>query len=127
MSGSIETSASRKRRLQRKRVKRYRKKRSDGGHRLDLGSMDQTCLHCSVKFWLSEKDRNSSKSSPKLAICYAGGKVRLPPVLDPSPYLLDLYTSSHSEARNFHNNIRAYNGLLACSSFGAKINESFQG
>src|SRR3990170_904542 len=89
--------------------------------------MDQTCLHCGAKFWLSEKDRNSSKSSPKLAMCCAGGKIRLPPVLDPPPYLLDLYTSSRSEARNFRNNIRAYNGLLACSSFGAKIDESFQG
>src|SRR5437763_70334 len=126
MSGSIESPVSCKRRLQRERVERHQKRKSEGG-RLDLGSMDQTCLHCGAKFWLSEKDRNSSKSSPKLAMCYAGGKVNLPPVLDPTPYLLDLYTSSGSEAKSFCNNIRAYNSLLACSSFGAKIDESFQG
>jgi hypothetical protein len=60
-------------------------------------------------------------------MCCAGGKVRLPPVLDPPPYLLDLYTSSHSEAISFRKNIRAYNGILAYSSFGANIDESFQG
>jgi len=60
-------------------------------------------------------------------MCCAGGKVHLPPVLDPSPYLFDLYTSLYSEVRNFHNNIRAYNGLLVYLSFGANINESFQG
>ncbi|PKB96148.1 hypothetical protein RhiirA5_393225 [Rhizophagus irregularis] len=60
-------------------------------------------------------------------MCCAGGKVHLPPVLDPPPYLLDLYTSFHSEAISFQKNIRAYNGILACSSFGANIDESFQG
>ena len=60
-------------------------------------------------------------------MCCADGKDHLPPVLDPPPYLFDLYTSSCSEVRNFRNNIRAYNGFLACSSFGANIDESFQG
>jgi hypothetical protein len=88
--------------------------------------MDQTCLHCGAKFWLSEKDRNSSQSSPKFAMCCASRKVRLPPVLDPLPYLLNLYTSSHSNAISFRKNIRAYNRILSCTSFGANIDESFQ-
>ncbi|PKY50733.1 hypothetical protein RhiirA4_531157 [Rhizophagus irregularis] len=118
MSTTSETLVSRKRRLQRDRVERHRQRRFDGGC-LDLGNMNQTCLHCSARFWLCEKDRNSSLSSPRFAICCAGGKVRLPPVLDPPPYLLDLYTSSQLEAISFRKNIRAYNGILACSSFGA--------
>jgi hypothetical protein len=126
MSGLIESPVSRKRRLQRDRVDRCRKKRFER-ERLDLGSMDQTCSHCGAKFWLCEKDRNSCKFSPKFATCCASGKVRLPPVLDPPPYLLDLFTSPSSEVISFRNNIRAYNGLLACSSFGANIDESFQG
>jgi hypothetical protein len=126
MSNSTESSESRKRMLQRERVQRHRKRRSDGG-RLDLGSMDQTCSHCGAKFWLNEKDQSSNLSSPRFAVCCAGGKVRLPPVLDPPPYLLDLYTSSSSEARSFRKNIRAYNGLFACSSFGTNVDESFQG
>ncbi|PKK55868.1 hypothetical protein RhiirC2_801298 [Rhizophagus irregularis] len=88
--------------------------------------MNQMCLHCGARFWLCEKDQNSSLSSPRFAMCCADGKVRLPPVLDPPPYLFDLYTSSLSEAINFRKNIRAYNGILACSSFGANIDESFQ-
>ncbi|RIA89653.1 hypothetical protein C1645_824534 [Glomus cerebriforme] len=89
--------------------------------------MDQMCLHCDAKFWLCEKNQNSSLSSPRFAMCCAGGKVHLPPVLDPPPYLLDLYTLSHSDAISFRKNIRAYNGILACSSFGTNIDESFQG
>ncbi|RIA93996.1 hypothetical protein C1645_690212, partial [Glomus cerebriforme] len=92
------------------------------------GSIDQMCLHCGAKFWLCEKDRNSSLSSSRFAMYCAGGKLRLPPVFDsPFPYLLDLYTSSHSDAISFCKNIRAYNGILACSSFGANIDKSFQG
>ncbi|RGB23379.1 hypothetical protein C1646_774579 [Rhizophagus diaphanus] len=126
MSAISETPVLCKRRLQRERVERYRQRRFDEG-RLDLGNMNQTCLHCSARFWLCEKDQNSSLSSPRFAMCCAGGKVRLPPVLDPPPYLLDLYTSSCSEAIRFRKNIRAYNGILACLSFGANIDESFQG
>jgi hypothetical protein len=126
MSASTESSACRKRRLLRERVDRHRKRRLEV-NRHDLGNMDQTCLHCGAKFWLSEKDQNSSQSSPKFAMCCAGGKVRLPPVLDPPPYLLDLYTSSHSDAISFRKNIRTYNGILSCTSFGANIDESFQG
>ncbi|GET67424.1 uncharacterized protein LOC104885245 [Rhizophagus irregularis DAOM 181602=DAOM 197198] len=126
MPSTSETPVSRKRRLQRERVERHRQRRFDGG-RLDLGIIDQTCLHCGARFWLCEKDRNSSLSSPRFAMCCAGGKVRLAPVLDPPPYLLDLYTSSCSEAISFRKNIRTYNGILACTSFGANIDESFQG
>ncbi|RGB27075.1 hypothetical protein C1646_769599 [Rhizophagus diaphanus] len=53
-------------------------------------------------------------------------KVNLPPLLEPPPYLLNLYTSSRSDANTFCKNIRGYNSLLACTSFGAKINEEFQ-
>ncbi|SRR6266542_2524803 len=121
MSGSINSSKLHKKRSQRERVERYRKKRFKKG-RLNLGSMDQTCSHYRMKFWLSKKNRNSSLFSPKFFMCYAGDKVHLPLVLDPSPYLFDLY----SEVRNFCNNIRAYNRLLACSYFDANIDKSFQ-
>ncbi|CAB5188308.1 unnamed protein product [Rhizophagus irregularis] len=124
MSSTSETPVSHKRRLQRERVECHQQRRFDG-ERFDLEIIDQTCLHCGTRFWLCEKNRNSSLSSPRFAMCCAGGKVHLPPVLDPPPYLLDLYTSFHSEAISFQKNIRAYNGILACSSFGANIDESF--
>lgn len=37
--------------------------------------------------------------------------------------LLELFTFSSSDAIYFCKNIRAYNSLLACSSFGANIDE----
>jgi hypothetical protein len=121
-----ESPALYKRRLQRERVGCHRQRRFEGRH-FDLGNMDQTCLHCDARFWLCEKDQNSSLSSPKFAMCCMGGKIHLPPVLDPPSYLLDLYTSSHSEVISFCKNIRTYNGILICSSFGANIDKSFRG
>jgi hypothetical protein len=94
--------------------------------RHELGRMDQTCIHCGAKFWMEEKINHSSQASPIFTTCCANGKVNLPPVLEPPPYLLNLYTSSLSDARSFRNNIRAYNSLMACSSFGANIDERFQ-
>ena len=91
------------------RVEHYQKKRSDGG-RLDLESMDKACWR---EIWWCKKDQNCS-----LNLLYVVRVARLPLVLDPPPHLLDLYTSSC-------NNIRAYNGLLACSSFGTNIDENF--
>jgi hypothetical protein len=61
-------------------------------------------------------------------LCGGGGKkVSLPPLLDSSPYLLELYTLSRSNAINFRKSIRAYNGILVCASFGANLAKSFQG
>ena len=45
----------------------------------------------------------------------------------PPPYLMNLYTSSESEANSFRRNVRSYNSLLACTSFGANVNDEFQG
>ncbi|CAG8735692.1 16402_t:CDS:1, partial [Funneliformis mosseae] len=47
---------------------------------------------------------------------------RLPRLVEPSPYLLNLYTSSNSDAISFWKNIRRYNNILACTSFSANIN-----
>src|SRR5204863_8696006 len=58
--------------------------------------------------------------------CCAHGKVLLPRLIEPPPYLLNLYTSSESDAISFRKNIRCYNNILACTSFGANI-EKFQG
>ena len=59
------------------------------------------CLHCNARFWTGEKDINSSQASPTFAVCCAGGKVKLPPLLIPPPYLMELYTSSGSEPNPF--------------------------
>src|SRR5436305_14705658 len=83
--------------------------------------MNQTCVHCGAKFWMEEKNQNSSLASPTFLTCCALGKVRLPRLIEPPPYLVNLYTSSESDAISFHKNIRCYNNVLACTSLGANI------
>ncbi|CAB4442942.1 unnamed protein product [Rhizophagus irregularis] len=102
-----ETPKQRKRRLNNQSQARSRKKQK-------------------TKFKLDERNNNNSKSSPSFATCCAGGKVNLPLLLKPPSYLLNLYTSSDPNSSSFCKNIRAYNNLLACTSFGANIDEEFQ-
>src|SRR5688572_11468879 len=130
-----ETSDQRKRRLYDKRQARFHyKKKQKTNYKLGINlmgeqhinierhklkRMNQICTHCGAKFWIDEKDHSSSQISPLFTMCCAGGKVNLPPLLKPPSYLLDLYTSSSSDAKSFRKNIRGYNSLLACTSFGA--------
>ncbi len=58
-------------------------------------------------------------------MCYANSKIHLLPLLKPLLYLLNLYTSSASDADSFHKNIRAYNNIFTCISFDANINKEF--
>lgn len=75
---------------------------------------------------MEEKNHSSNRASPTFSICCAHGKVLLPPLTEPPLYLLNLYTSSESDAISFRKNIRRYNNILACTSFGANI-DTFQG
>jgi hypothetical protein len=135
-----EAPEQRKKRLNKERQIHYRKKQKteykaginliDRQHisikHHELKRMDQICVHCGAKFWIEEKDHSSNKTSPTFAVCCAGGKVSLQPLLKPPSYLLNLYTSSGPNANSFRKNIRGYNSLLACTSFGANIDEGFQ-
>ena len=129
-----ETPEQRRKRFGREKQERYIKKRkinhsnhADSIIRHDLGGMDHTCIHCGAKFWLDERDQKSSRISPTFAMCCASGKVCLPPLLKPPPYLLHLYTSSQNDASSFRKNIRAYNSILSCTSFAANVDQSFLG
>ena len=114
---------------QERRKKSYKRRRINNNTEIirhDCGRMDQLCLHCGSKFWIGEKDQRSTLSSPTFSVCCAGGKVKLTPLLKPPLYLMNLYTSLGSEANSFRRNIRGYNSLLACTSFGANVNDEFQ-
>ncbi len=133
-----ETPEIRRKRLVNERKTRSRKRQKAGTsskrkmHELEctdngiscykLGRMNQTCIHCGAKFWMKEKNRNSSLASPAFSTCCAHGKVHLPRLIDLLPYLLNLYTSSDSDAVSFRKNIRRYNNVLTYTSFGADIN-----
>ncbi|RIA81727.1 hypothetical protein C1645_700611, partial [Glomus cerebriforme] len=90
--------------------------------RHELGKMNQTCIHCDAKFWMEEKNQNTSLASPAFSTCCVHGKVHLPRLIDLPPYLLNLYISSDSDAVSFRKNIRYYNNVLVCMSFGTDIN-----
>ncbi|PKY59351.1 hypothetical protein RhiirA4_482012 [Rhizophagus irregularis] len=70
-----ETSEQRKKRLHKESQAHYRKRQR-------------------TKYRAEEKDCNSNQTSPTFAICCAGSKISLPPLLEPPSYLLNLYTSS---------------------------------
>ncbi|CAG8741558.1 11526_t:CDS:2, partial [Funneliformis mosseae] len=71
---------------------------------------------------MEEKNRNSSFAYPTFSTYCTHGKVRLLRLVKPPPYLLNLYTSSNSDAISFRKNIRCYNNVLAYTSFGTNIN-----
>ena len=117
--------------LNQDRQRNYKKRRNNNDIsrivRHDCGRMDQLCSYCGSKFWMGERDQRSTLASPTFFVCCAGGKVRLPPLLKPPTYLMDLYNLFRPEAISFRRNIRGYNSLLACTSFGANVNDEFQG
>ncbi|CAG8651435.1 4007_t:CDS:2 [Funneliformis mosseae] len=77
-----ETSEQRKKRLARERKSKSRKKqKNDNTEEIEI-----------IK---------ASCTSPILMMCCANGKIHLPPLLQPPPYILDLYTSSASNADSF--------------------------
>ncbi|CAI2163948.1 7233_t:CDS:1 [Funneliformis geosporum] len=75
---------------------------------------------------MDEKNQRSIQISSTFSVCCINGKVRLLPLLKPPLYLMNLYTSSESEANSFRKNVRSYNSLLAYTSFGANVNDEFQ-
>ncbi|CAG8787215.1 5929_t:CDS:2 [Dentiscutata erythropus] len=73
----------------------------------DIGRINQTCRHCKAKFWITEKNQNSRIAASKFSLCCANNKVQLPPLLEPPPYLLNLYTLTNPDAVEFRNYTRA--------------------
>ncbi len=71
--------------------------------------MNQICIHCDTKFWIAEKNHNSSQVYPTFTICYTNGKIRLLPLLKPLLYLLHLYILAESDTNSFCQNIKVYN------------------
>ena len=136
---TFKTPEQCRKRLFKERQTRYRKRQKNDNiertarvrqhseivrHKLER--IDQICSHCNAKFWIDERDCNSSQRSPTFAICYADGKVHLPPLLKSLSYLIDLYTLSEPNINSFCKNIRGYNSVLACTSLGANVNKEFQ-
>ncbi len=91
----------------------------------NLGRMDQIYTYCDAKFWFNERNQKNTYASLTFTMCYTSDKVNLLPLLKPLLYLLYLYTLAGPEASSFCKNIRAYNSILACTSFAVKLDQQF--
>ena len=114
----------------------------------DIGRMDKTCQHCHAKLWFLENTLGSKyvvaltftyfanlirasvdSANLRFALCCGEGKVLLPAIPNPPPYLGFLLSDNGSEVvpgdggddgRHFRVNIRNYNNAMRFSSQGAK-------
>ncbi|PKY52610.1 hypothetical protein RhiirA4_470353 [Rhizophagus irregularis] len=73
----------------------------------ELGRVNQICTHCGAKFWIDERNHNSSQTFPSFAYTTRPPFQSNDALLEPPSYFLDLYASSSSESSSFRKNIRA--------------------
>ncbi|CAG8623234.1 15423_t:CDS:2 [Acaulospora morrowiae] len=90
----------------------------------DLGCIDIEYSHCGTLHWLDERLTNSSRKNPKFGLCCLNGKVVLPLLRDPPPFLRMLFDGEADFCSKFRKNICQYNAAHAFTSLGAKINIS---
>ncbi len=99
----------------------------DGSHRglcHTLGEMTTMCGKCGALHFLEERAASSSCTNPQFTLCYAQGKMRMPPLAPPQEPLRRLLTSNEADAKDFHQRIRSYNNALAFTSVGANLDTS---
>lgn len=92
--------------------------------RHNLGQMDVECVYCGALHWLDERITNSSQSRPIFGTCCLQGKVRLPLLCDPPPFLRELFEAQDEYSKEFRCNIRQYNASHAFTSLGVNIDKS---
>lgn len=73
--------------------------------------------------WVWEKSKGSN-AQPKFRLCCNDGKVSIPNLQPPPEPIRSLLLSDTPEAREFHQNIRAYNNVFAFASLDVHIDEA---
>jgi len=99
----------------------------DGSHRglrHTLGEMTTVCGKCGALHFLEERAASSSCANPQFTLCYAQGKVTLPPLAPPPEPFRRLLTGKETNAKDFRQHIRSYNSALAFTSVGANLDTS---
>ena len=84
--------------------------------------MDQLCSHCGSKMFALESVGNVQQK--KFSLCCNQGKVNLPQIRPPPEELYSLFTGTSPAAKNFRENIRAFNSAFQFSSLQADIDLS---
>ena len=82
---------------------------------LDFGPMDQVCEFCGAKFWNAERNSDGTYSK-----CCNNGKIKLPPVRPPPPYVKELLLGISPSAKIFKNKARAFNTKSSFASVTMK-------
>ena len=82
---------------------------------LDFGPMDQVCEFCGATFWNAERNSDGTYSK-----CCNNGKIKLPPVRPPPPYVKELLLGISPSAKIFKNKARAFNTKSSFASVTMK-------
>ncbi|KAK1423926.1 hypothetical protein QVD17_19237 [Tagetes erecta] len=92
---------------------------------VDHGDPTFVCNECHAMLWKNEKIRGNKNGKKKsFSLCCSKGTIQLPDPPEPPTLLYHFYKSNSSEAKNFMNNIRAYNMMFSFTSLGGKIDRS---
>ncbi|XP_060192363.1 uncharacterized protein LOC132621904 [Lycium barbarum] len=93
----------------------------------NFGPPTYTCQYCGALLWYEERTRKTVQpTNPIFSFCcMEGGRVQLPLMSEPPPYLKYLLgTESGQLGIDFRRNIRVYNSIFAFTSMGGRIDGS---
>lgn len=88
---------------------------------LDIGDPSCTCFYCNAQMCPNEKTgKIKSSGAVAFSLCCLKGKVALPYLPKPPQLLIDLFSDKDPRAKNFKENICAYNNMFAFTSMGGE-------
>ena len=79
----------------------------------DAGKMANPWRYCDALRWAGGIARTS--------ICCIAGKVHVQEIQEPPGPLLSLIRGEHGDSEEFRANLREYNALMSCASFGEDL------
>lgn len=89
---------------------------------MDVGDMNTVCQKCNAIVWVRERSHSDSTTlSRDVSMCCMKGKITLPYMIEPPPFLRQLFNGLHLRSVHFLANIRSYNNLFSFTSMGGKI------
>ena len=93
---------------------------------MDLGPSTIVCEHYGAQLWYEVRTvKSKMPTKPKFSLCYSEGRVELPLLKEPPPFLGDLLNiNSDQRSINFQLGIRIYNSLFAFTSLGGNVDRS---
>jgi hypothetical protein len=90
---------------------------------LNFGPPTQVCEHCGAQLWYEERTKKSKKL--KFNLCCSGGRIQLPILKDPPPFLGRLLNLNNDQRSiKFQLGIKIYNSFFAFTSLGGSVDNS---